>query len=1281
MNRLLSRGARLAIATVLLAALGQATFAGSGQAAPTAQGSVGLSPSSGPAGSSVTVSGSGWTASNPDYVIYWNSESGSQLGTFSVSDGSFSTGVSIPSGASAGAHQIVVCEGVGGEFKGCSSATFTVSVPPTNTPAPPTATFTPAPPTATFTPSLTFTPSQTLTPSITPTPVPCVQEIEQISPEHFERDFGGVETLDLVMRITMQGREESQLIVRMPDGREIYTQWPDPLPGTTVEAEPDSTRDNTWTITVRDYPVALGYNQILAEISPNCSGSTYRTERIYYQFRNGVAPTLTPRPDRCGGLGLGPEAEVMTFNRNGIGFLEEDHGVYFEGTGEIDRMDNQMVRSGYRALRSHYQAFEFGSIAQAIRMNFRPERRVVQAVGMFVGLDEVMGTTGDITAQLTVYGYSPGGEEMQLLGSTATSFPAEPTDIEHCLRFEAAEDEIIARAILDFVDSDGFSIVEDRWLDDLTMVYREGEMPPNAPPFIEIVAPEDGSVVVGDVHLRGEIVEDLGLAHVRYKVDDGEWTEVGFSPLIGEPDRYWSGVNLGLSYRSSHVLTMEAEDLAGQRWMDHITVNIATPIPTLDVEVVDLEVTQVIQCMGNTLCEDNSVPILAGKPTMVRVYLRATGGPPERAINGRLCRGAGTVCDSPYLRSINEVVPDEDENPIWNDRGDLDNTLNFILPPHWVSSPHPLEFTVHANYEGENVDETDFDNNRQSHTVDLQPARELNVVFVSMSNDGTTASLGARWDIVDWLARVYPITEVNTLVGVPNFIIGDYDLTDDSGDGCGRGWGRLMDILRDHYFWSGPGEAHWYGMVPGDTDTGAYAGCGERPGEVASGITTEDRGGGEVAAQEIGHNLGRRHAPGCGAANSDGDFPRSGGLLDAWGLDIGRSQLYSPSSSYDYMGYCGGEANTWTSAYTYRILMRELDVASAVSGSVGLAAQDPADYETFLVGSGYLSTTGFELEEGFFRVELPAGTNDRLPGGPYQVRLYGTESELLHERDFGFIELSKQDTTTEGHVLLALPAPEELEEIALLYSGTQIFSQQPSETPPEVTLLSPAGGDSWPREGSQRFEWQANDADGDELSFNLQYSQDGGASWKSLTSNLRGETSFEVEAAAFPGGSTQFRVLASDGLHTASSGISAPIQISPKPPQIHVALPEDGASYPAGEAVIFRGFAADLEDQPLEESAFRWSSDVDGEIGTGKNLWGQELSPGFHTISLTVTDSGGMSAEQSVRIEVLTRDQAAVESPPAQAFPSAAGLLVIAGLVMLGLAGLGAVIYAWRGDW
>jgi len=1256
------------LTSLILASLGLPAAA-----APLAAPSVGVIPASGPPGMSVNVIGSDWTPapSNPPYIIFWESPGGTQLGTFSPNgSGSFSTSVTIPGGVSAGPHTIVACEGYGIEFQQCASTTFTAT-PATSTPS--------RTPTRTPSRTPTQTPLGYITPTFTRTAtvyyIDCIDGIAQVSPEDHV-DLGGVATTDLVLDVVLGDPTTQHVRVYLPGSSrvgEVYTRWPDPTPGTSVEAVADADEPNRWRVTVHDYPVRLGYNQILADIDSACGG--YERRNTYFQFQNGIEPTVTPRPDACGGLGLPPEATILTFE--GFGpeyYLEQaarDQGVRFEGSLRIIDLAEVNPRSGYRGGAS-IEGLEFGSAMLPIRMAFD---RPLQGVGLFVGLEEAIWVSGEVRASLSAYGYRGGSTGLVLLGSDATSFPAAPTDVIHCLRFTAAEGDIIARALVEYTDTGGGSIAERRLIDDLTLVYAEAELPPDAPPVVEITAPADGSSLPGTtVNLRATIREDRELAEARYQIDGGAETAIGAAPSITDPASYFTGVNFSASLLSAgvpHILTITALDRAGHFASDSVTIIRPTPVPTIDIQAVKMEVVQVVQCLSNRHCDDNAVPMVQGKPTWARIYVRSEGGLPARPISGRLCRGRVTTCDTAYINPINTIVPDGDEDPTDTDRANLDASLNFILPPAWLTGDK-LELTAFVNYEEENVDETRGDNNVVQAAVAVTPPRRLTVMFRSVTAEGLTAPSSEMFNLVDWLTRVFPVARITPIWRGP--LPGNFDLSDSSGDNCGRTWNVLMDSLRRAYTWSGSGTGYLFGMVPEGVNTDSVGGCGEIPGRVASGIVTPGRRGGAViAAQEFGHNFGRHHASRCGNAdNPDGGFPTRDGRLDELGLDLVVRQPYPRVSSYDYMGYCGGQDNTWTSVYTYLALLGTLPVANVAPSGGHLASLTAADGDPVLVGGGQLSPEAFTLQHGFYRAALDAGIEDGLPVGPFTAQLLAADETVLFERDFGLIEMSNHEPTDSGTFQIILPDMAGASQIVFLYNRAEIGRVTASGNAPHVSMLEPAAGEDWGASGAHTIAWEASDADGDALRFNVQYSTDGGAAWSSIDVDLTGATSLSVDSADLPGGSLLFRVLASDGLNQSESATSSPVTVANKAPMIQLASPSEGDAFPAGEAVILRGYATDYEDIVLEDGAYRWSSDLDGDLGAGPTLWGIPLSAGSHQITLTVTDQSGTSVSQSVGITVGGETASPARRPPV------ALLLVLAGGVLLLASAAGIAIFLMR---
>ncbi|MFO8035440.1 MAG: hypothetical protein R6U57_02300 [Anaerolineales bacterium] len=539
------------------------------QAAPLGAGTINLNPSSGPPGSTVTVSGGNWGGSNNPYRIIWgDKDNGQILGTFNP--GNFSVNVTIPGGASAGDHKIWACAGHGTEFETCASAIFKVTSPATNTPIPPT--FTPTPlPTATFTP--------------TPTLEACIDEVTILSPEN-GGELGGVETTDLVVEI-IYGRDEAPEVEFYGNNRFVpYTKWPDPKEGTTVEVEEDPANPHRYVFTVPNFPIQRGRNESKVEISRTCG---YPREVITYY--NGIPFTPTPRPDMCGGIRFGEGTEIITFNYTGSTSnfrtnTKRDYGVVFGPLFDVYRPEDVQPRSG-RYAASSMAGMEFGHTLHPIRMTFLDP---LTAVGTYVGLEEVKYVETEVTAILSVYGLEGGEGETVLLGSDATTFPPEPTDIKHCLSFEAEEGDLITQASVEYENAEGISLAERRLMDDLTILRASDAVVENQPPEVSITNPEEGSTVeLTDFAGRAEILEDRELTTVWVRVNEGDWEEVAFSPHTSHPAKYMVATTFGISdllYGTDNTLEVRAEDSAGQQHTDTVTFEF---LPDETFTVHDLE--------------------------------------------------------------------------------------------------------------------------------------------------------------------------------------------------------------------------------------------------------------------------------------------------------------------------------------------------------------------------------------------------------------------------------------------------------------------------------------------------------------------------------------------------------------------------------------------------------------------------------------------------------------------------------------------------------------------
>ena len=102
------------------------------------------------------------------------------------------------------------------------------------------------------------------------------------------------------------------------------------------------------------------------------------------------------------------------------------------------------------------------------------------------------------------------------------------------------------------------------------------------------------------------------------------------------------------------------------------------------------------------------------------------------------------------------------------------------------------------------------------------------------------------------------------------------------------------------------------------------------------------------------------------------------------------------------------------------------------------------------------------------------------------------------------------------------------------------------------------------------------------------------------------------------------------------------------PPVVSISEPADQSEFFNTEVITFTGSATDSEDGALTGASLVWTSDVDGEIGTGETFTGTagEATTGPHVITLTATDSDDATGMATVAITI-------VEATSAVSFASA----------------------------
>jgi hypothetical protein len=322
------------------------------------------------------------------------------------------------------------------------------------------------------------------------------------------------------------------------------------------------------------------------------------------------------------------------------------------------------------------------------------------------------------------------------------------------------------------------------------------------------------------------------------------------------------------------------------------------------------------------------------------------------------------------------------------------------------------------------------------------------------------------------------------------------------------------------------------------------------------------------------------------------------------------------------MTYC---SPGWISPYTFEGIFAAMPMPTPPRALPQQTADGSS--QPYLVVSGLIGEDGQVLFNPVHRLNLPPG-NDDVPGnGAYRIELRDNTGRLLSSHAFDL----------EHHLSVfyqTIPEPEGVTHIALFHEDQVLGRLTASTNAPEVTLLEPGGGQTL--SGNVMVRWAAADADGDDLTFALQYSPDGGDTWGPIVHGLT-ETTYSFDAQGLAGSEQGLlKVVASDGFHSTADTSNGMVEVPHHAPQVTILHPADGARFTPNQVLILQGQGLDKEDGELAAGQLLWSSDRDGELGSGRELAPQGISEGWHTITLTVTDSDGRRSSAAIRLYVGT---------------------------------------------
>ena len=707
--------------------------------------------------------------------------------------------------------------------------------------------------------------------------------------------------------------------------------------------------------------------------------------------------------------------------------------------------------------------------------------------------------------------------------------------------------------------------------------------------------------------------------------------------------------------------------------------------PEPEVSVRAIEVTQAVQDWNN------SVTLIEGKTTVVRAFVELLPGKVVRQVSAQLRgrRGAEMLPGSPLApvnrtvtigtATFNVVTIDTD---IESRRGTLLDSFNFRLPSDWTSGDIDLELVLSDTVGESMLAECNAPGGAGpdcavSVSFDPSEVLALRIYGVPWKNADGVLQLPVWRQLAEQLERIrsaFPLAQLDTKFwGMPA-----YDSKPDLSDTVAPDLEELRATRLDNCSTCDE-DIRYYGVLIGassdristERGSGGYA-----FGRVASGFAAPRQEGRDGtgytrnrSSHELAHTLGITHTVdpdlplsdkgnqvgSCGSGTDPGRavFPNHGlvngsraatiGPLDAgpdneiWGFDVRYLQddtaglaVIDPEITPALMSYCknGDPHGRWISAFNYERLIAA--IADPGDGSGALGGDD-----TYLFVSGMMDAEGTTVQNRPV-IEL-SGTPVLPAAGTYRVALNDATGTELAAINFEPIEgdtdatAGDPDPGREQRLFFIVPLPKPatpVAEIIVSNNGVEISRVAATANPPSVVITEPTSGQNLATD-AVTFAWQGSDADGDALTYTVQYSPDGGLSWRSLAANTPAE-SFQLQRT-FLTASTDalIRVAVSDGVNT-SMTTSDPFTIAPNAPLVQITQPATGLSFATGQTIVFEAIAYDSEDGLLGDASISWDSDADGPLGLGRELMLNTLTTGVHTITANAIDSAGAMSSETI---------------------------------------------------
>ena len=380
-----------------------------------------------------------------------------------------------------------------------------------------------------------------------------------------------------------------------------------------------------------------------------------------------------------------------------------------------------------------------------------------------------------------------------------------------------------------------------------------------------------------------------------------------------------------------------------------------------------------------------------------------------------------------------------------------------------------------------------------------------------------------------------------------------------------------------------------------------------------------------------------------------------------WGLDTRFADgldedlaVINPDEAHSVMSYCRAGSSPqrrWVDAFYHRRFIDAVnDINWAVGPDASAGGNPPANAQAAFFGYVTGAADGAVDDVTVLPVFTfaSAASPAAVSAGDYRLELLDANEQVLRSVSFGAQSVvadvggSGPEPALSELWAVHVADPPDYASYRIWRGAQQILHTGRSTVAPSVEITSPGSGDVLSG-ATVEFAWTASDADGDALSYLVQYSTDGGATYETIAVDYP-STSLTLDRSTLAGSAqARLRVIASDGTRSTTAQ-SAVFAVAENPPQVFIGSPTTGAIYGGPRSIVLDASGHDPEDGALYGPAIVWASDIDGHVVTGARavIDTTDLTAGTHVLTATATDSDNMTASASVTVTIKALNDAPV---------------------------------------